>query len=890
MKQKTPKPPKFANRLLAWFCRAELLPEIQGDLHELYVRWVKRYGLRKAQALYFFNILFFFRLFAIKRKGYVLPITSRAMLRNYFLTAWRQVQKSKLHTAINVFGLAVGIAACLVIALTVQHEFSYDRHHPDLERIYRVTTHTKFTDEWFPNGGIPAPVPQAIREDFSGWEALTAAHTVHTTNVKLPDDSSLGEQKHIVIAEPDYFKVLSGYQWKIGNPEQSLTKPYQVVLTESQANKYFGHQEAVGKTVVYFDSIDFVVSGILEDNSSNTDLPFTDYLSYTTLYSNEQLAGNYGLESWRSTNSSSLAFLKLSEETSPQDIEQKFPLLIEKYMMKEGDDTTWKFGLQPLTEMHFDADYRLDQQQIAHKPTLYGLALVALFLLLIASVNFINLETARSVLRSREVGVRKVLGSSRVQLVQQFLGETFLITLLSAVLAILVAKLGMNYFAESLPTDLSLSVLWKGQGWLALLTIIIVVSFLAGTYPAWVLSAYSPVSALKSQVVRTSRATRKAYFRKALIIFQFAVAQAFILGTLIIDSQLHYLLNKDMGFKKDAVIHYRPENWWRDTTENRFLVANELRTLSSVSAVSLSGRLPASTGWSTRTVSYVDDTIKTEVSITIKEADTSFLRVYGIDLLAGRNYFPSDTTNELLLNETAVKAFGFEHPNDAVGELIRINENKELPVVGIVRDFHDGPLHKKISPVMMGSNRHNSGSTSILLATKGKDASDVQYALAQIEEIYSKFYPDQSLNYEFYDETIANFYATEQRTAKLINVTTGLAIFISCLGLLGLVSFATHQRVKEIGIRKVLGATVAQLIALFSQEFVKLVLISFIIAAPLAWYFAQEWLAGFAYRTDLGVFTFLLTILSALGLALLTVGLRSWRAAMANPADSLRNE
>jgi predicted permease len=887
---KTPKPPQFANRLLAWFCRPELLPEIQGDLQELYVRWVLQYGLRRAQALYFFNILFFFRLFAIKREGYVLPITSRAMLRNYFLTAGRQVQKSKLHTTINVFGLAIGIAACLVIALTVQHEFSYDRHHPDRERIYRVITHTKFTDQWFPNGGVPAPVPQAIREEFSGLEALAAFHTVHTMKVKLSDGTSLDEQKHIVIAEPDYFEVLSGCQWKVGNPEQSLVKPYQVVLTKSQANKYFGNQEAVGQTIVYFDSINFVVSGVLEDNAYKTDLPFTDYLSYATLQSNERLAGNYGLESWRSTNSSSLALLKLNEETSPQDIEEKFPSLIEKYMKQEGNDTDWKFGLQPLSEMHFEADYRLDQQQVAHKPTLYGLALVALFLLLIASVNFINLEKARSVLRSREVGVRKVLGSSRTQLVQQFLGETFLITLLSAGLAILVAKLGMNYFAESLPSDLSLSVLWNGQGWMVLSSIVIIVSLLAGIYPAWVLSAYTPVSVLKNQVIKTSGTTRKAYFRKALIVFQFAIAQAFILGTLIIDSQLHYLLNKDMGFKKDAVIHYRPQNWWRDTTENRFLVANELRALSSVSAVSLSGRLPASTGWSTRTVSYVDDTIKTEVNITIKEADTSFLRVYGIELLAGRNYFPSDTTNELLLNETAIIAFGFKDPEEAIGELIQINENKELPVVGVVRDFHDGPLHKKISPVMMGSNRRNSGSTSILLATKGREVSDLQHALAQIEQVYKKFYPDQPFDYKFYDETIASFYETEQRTARLINVTTGLAIFISCLGLLGLVSFTTHQRVKEIGIRKVLGATVAQLIALFSQEFVKLVLISFFIAAPLAWYFAQEWLAGFAYRTDLGVFTFLLTILSALGLALLTVGLRSWKAALANPADSLRNE
>lgn len=884
-------PPRRALQFLSWFCDPDLLPEIEGDLHELFQRWVKQYGVRKARWLYWLNILSFFRPFALKRKNYVLPIISFTMLENYFLTAWRQVEKNKVHTAINVSGLAIGMAACLMISLTVQHEFSYDRHHPDGDRIYRITSHSKSADDWFPNGGVPAPVPLTIRDEFTGLNAVAALHTVHPTEVKLPQGPNVGEQKHLVIAGPNYFDIFSHYEWIIGNPAQSLTKPYQVVLTESQARKYFGQQEAVGQIITYFDSLDFVVSGILADVPHQTDLFFTDYLSFATLLSNQVLAGNYGLESWQSTNSSSLAFLKLSEGTTPADIEQQFPALIEKYINQGENNQEKGFNLQPLSDIHFNADYPLDRQRVAHKPTLYGLALAALFLLLIASINFINLETARAVLRSREVGVRKVLGSSRWQLIQQFLGETFLITLLAGGMAILLSKLGMDYFRESLPPDLSLNALWNNHGWLLLLAIVGVVSLLAGTYPALVLSYYAPAFALKNQVAKMAGTTRKAYLRKSLIIFQFAIAQAFILGTLLVASQLHFLLNKDMGFRKDAVVHFQAPNFWQDTTQRRITLANELRELSGVSALSLSNMLPASQGWSSRTVTYQRDISETKVNIYIKQADTSFLEVYGIELLAGRSYHYSDTLNELLLNETAAKAFGFDPPTQAVGQLIQLNKNSSLPVVGVVRDFHDGPLYEKIHPIMMGSSDvQRSANFNILLASRGKQGEEVKGVIAQIEQVFKQFYPEEPFEYQFYDDTIANFYETEQRTAGLINVATGLGIFISCLGLLGLASFTTNQRIKEIGIRKVLGATAAQLVVLFTREFIWLVLISFIIAAPLAWYFGSEWLNRFAYRTNIGLAIFLLTMLSALVLALLTVGLRSWHAALANPVDSLRNE
>ncbi|MEM8966287.1 MAG: permease prefix domain 2-containing transporter, partial [Bacteroidota bacterium] len=323
-------PPPWIDRLLESFCAPHLLEEMQGDLQELYGEWKRKYGERKANWLYLFHTIKFFRPFAIKRN--TPPNYSLAMLHNYFLTAWRQVQKSKFHTAINVFGLAVGIAACLVIALTVQHEFSYDRHHADSDRIYRLTSQIKFVDEWTYIGGVSAPVPHAIREDFTGIETVAAFHTLDPKEVKLGNDISLGEQKNIVIAEPDYFEIFSGIEWKVGSPEQSLSQPYQVVLTESQARKYFGDQEVIGQTIAYYDSMNFVVSGILADNIYNTDFPFTDYLSFATLWENTGLGKSYGLESWLSTNDRSLAFVKLSEGTQIEDVEQRFPNISKKYL------------------------------------------------------------------------------------------------------------------------------------------------------------------------------------------------------------------------------------------------------------------------------------------------------------------------------------------------------------------------------------------------------------------------------------------------------------------------------------------------------------------------------------------------------------------------------
>ncbi|SDJ85938.1 duplicated orphan permease [Catalinimonas alkaloidigena] len=810
------------------------------------------------------------------------------MLQNYLRSAWRNFHKNTLHATINIFGLAVGMAACILIFLMVRHEFSYDRHHPDRERIYHVSSRIEIGGgEWISNRGVSGPVPAAMREEFTGLETVAAFYTEHLA-VKDAQGQDLGEEE-VLVAGPDYFQVFGGYQWQAGNPRQSLSAPYQVVLTESQARLYFGDQEPLGQILLYKDSIPFTVSGILADVTVPTSFKFTQFLSSATLITNEAFGQNFGLTSWDGTTSSSLAFLTLAPGVQPAQIEAQFPDFIRKHISPEdGTDPTElrAFELHPLADVHFNAELGIGRT--AHKPTLYGLIAIALFMLMLAVINFVNLETARAVLRAREVGVRKTLGSSRAQLISQFLGETFLLTLVAGLLAVGLVQYSLDYFADSLPPDLSLSMLFASGTWLVLLLFLGLVSLLAGFYPALVLSGYAPAFALKNQAFAQGTTSRKTYLRKSLIVFQFAVSQVFIIGTLIVGSQMRFMLQQDMGFRADALIHFSAPHWWEDTTDRRFTLAEELRRLPEVSSLTL-GTLPSFYGWSSNTATFQSDSAEVEISLYRKMSDTAYLRTYEIPLLAGRNLHASDTVAEVVLNETAARAFGFAQPGDIVGQTIQINQ-RPVPVVGVVRDFHDSPLRDKIKPIMLGMEKSSLNTFGLRFHSRGKSGDEVQRLLQQVETRFKAFYPDAPFEYAFYDDTITNFYKTERRTARTVNAATLLAVFISCLGLFGLISFTTHQRTKEIGIRKVLGASVTNIMLLFSREFVGLVLAAFVVAAPLAWYFGRDWLDQFAYRISIGPGIFVVTALAALAIALFTVSLQTWRAALANPVDSLRSE
>lgn len=812
------------------------------------------------------------------------------MLKNYLISAYRNLRKNKLPATINILGLAVGMAACLVILLLVRYEFSYDRHHPDPERIYRVTTEMDFgTAGWIKSGGVYAPLPAVMRNEFTGLSQVAPVQIVSSTKAATPEGGALGEQKNIAIVDPAYFQIFANHQWLAGS-SAALAQPYQAVLTERQARTFFGDRDPMGQALVYFDSITFTVAGVIADDSHNTDLAFSGYLSYETIYTHQALRQRYSPDDWNNVNDRSVAFVKLEEHVLPQTVQSQFAALTDKYVKTDGRNTDHRFGLQPLADLHFDADVELPMQRTAHKPTLYGLVAIAFFLILVASINFINLETARAGLRASEVGVRKVLGSRRSQLVQQFLGETLLLTALAGVLAIALAQLALDYFSESLPPGLSLERMFAvGDVWL-LAAIVLVVSLLAGLYPAFVLSGYSPTAALKSQTFIRRGTVRQVNLRRSLIVFQFAISQAFILITLIVGGQISYVLHKDMGFRTEAIVHFQTPVPWEDTTNRRSVLANELRNLSEVEHLSLSNLLPAADGHNSSTIKFLTDTATIELQMYRKTVDTAFLSTYDLPLLAGRNLLPSDTLKELVLNETATRQLGFDRPAEAIGQMIDRGGGRWYPVVGVVADFHDGPLYEAIHPLMLEAGQSQLNLFNVRLSVPKQGPVELSAALQSLEKTFRRVYPELPFEYHFYDDTIADFYKTELRTAKIINAAMLLAVLISCLGLFGLVSFTTQQRTKEIGIRKVLGASVRSLLVMLSQEFVWLVLIAFVVAAPAAWYFASDWLADFAYRVAVGPGVFVLTVVVALIIALLTVSFQAWRAALANPVDALRNE
>ena len=822
------------------------------------------------------------------------------MLRNNLKIALRHLWKYPAFSSINVLGLAIGISACLVIYLLVQFELSYDTVHADRARIYRVVSHISITGETVKNSGVSGALPTAVKQEVTGLVSVASFHTFWVQQILVPDKEEKLKKLNIkpttfnsedltyVITEPSYFDIFK-YEWLVGSPKTSLTEPYKVVLSEKQAQKYFGYLKPtayLGKTLTYidhWDTLTVTVSGVIRDQRQNTDFHFTDFISLATAQ-NQKWQDRLGLKDWSSTNSSSQLFVKLAPGTTSNQVVQQFPALVKKYIIKNDKNAKRAFLLQPLADVHFNADYGGDFVRVAHLPTLYALMGIAAFLLLIAGINFINLATAQSVQRAKEIGVRKVLGSSQISLISQFLSETLILTLAAVLLAVLLTNPILMGFASFLPPGIHLPV-FNPMIWLFLAGLTLTTTLLAGFYPALVLSGMQPIKSLKGQFSATT--SRKAYFRKILIVFQFTISQVFILGTLVVGAQINFMRNQDMGFRQDAIVTFR--TYWLDESGKKFVLLNKIRQMPQVEGVSLSYATPAQGGYSTTDLKFNNGKKEIALNVHRKSGDENFIKLYGIPLLAGRNVHSSDTLRELLINQTCAQALGFKQAREAVGQFVTLAD-KKVPIVGVVADFHVQSLHTAIQPAFIGSENENANTISLKLATHGKPATEVKAIMAKIEKEFKNLYPDQQFDYAFFDETIAHFYDNEQKIATIVRLATGLAIFIACLGLLGLVAFTVTQRTKEIGIRKVLGASVSSIVSLLSQDFLKLVLLANVIAWPLAGWAMHRWLQDFAYRTPLSWWLFALAGISAVLIALVAVSFQAIKAAVANPVKSLRTE
>jgi putative ABC transport system permease protein len=818
------------------------------------------------------------------------------MLKNYFRVAFRNFWRNKTFSLINVFGLAVGISAALVIYLIVEYDFSFDKFHQDGDRIYRVVSNFRFSGEEYHNSGVTAPMGNAARKELTGVELVVPLRTSDDIKVSIPSGGTIQpvvfkKQKNLVFADDAYFRLIH-YQWLAGSRQTALQQPYQAVLTEKKAKLYFPAlepAEIMGRSIDINDTVRVVVSGIVQDIHENTDFTFGIFVSRATLENTRLKPHDW--DEWNNTNSASQLLLKLAPGTPVKKIEQGLYKLYDKYRNKKDDNNSKDstgFALQQLADIHFNSNYDNFDQRLAHKPTLYGLLAVAAFLLLLGCINFINLTTAQSIQRAKEIGIRKTMGSSKKQLITQFLSETFLITSMATLLSIAIAPLLLKIFADFIPEGLQMSIFRQPGIALFLIGLIIVVTLLSGFYPALVLSGFKPVLVLKNQAYSNTGKTRNAFLRKTLTISQFVIAQVFIIAAILVSRQISYSLNKDLGFKKDAIV-YINTSYYSPKPNNKFVLMDKLKAIPEIAMISLSNNPPSSNNTWSSGMKYKDGKKEQEIDVQLKMIDTNFLSLYKIKLLAGGNIDNSDTPRNMIINETFMKVLGFTDPAQAIGKMVEWN-NKQLPVIGVVANFHQKSLHEVIKPLALTAEKANGRTINIALQPQNASGTVWKTAIAKIENAWKEVYPEDDFEYHFLDESIAKYYTAEKHISSLLLWATGLAISISCLGLLGLVIYITNQRTKEIGIRKVIGASIGQLVALLSKDFLLLVGIAFLIAVPIAWWGAHTWLQNFAYKTALSWWIFISGGLIMFLTAMVILGIRTFKAASANPVESLRME
>jgi putative ABC transport system permease protein len=816
------------------------------------------------------------------------------MIRNYFKTAIRNLARNKVFSFINVIGLSIGISAALVIFLIVQYDLSFDKFHKNGDKIYRVVSVFNFSGEEYKNPGVQFPMAAALRKEATGL-SIVAPITKWSENQKIEIPASENVQRLVlkqqdpIFADESYFKLIP-YEWAAGNPSTSLQEPYQVVLTEKTAQLYFPKLTAaqiIGKQIVFDDSVRTTVSGVVKNLEKNSDFQFPLFISRITQDKTTLKPRDWN--SWENTTGNAQIFVQLAPSTTTARIEKQAKAILTKNEKREaGDKSSQEIKLQPLSDFHFNADFGALYKRVAHKPTLYGLLAVAVFLLLLGCINFINLTTAQASQRAKEIGIRKTMGSSKKQLILQFLSETFFITLIATVISIVLAPVLLKIFGDFVPPELHFDLIKQPLLLLFLAGLVLVVSFLAGFYPAWVLSAFKPVSVLKNQANGTSGKSRKAWIRKSLTVSQFVIAQFFILATLVVGKQIHYTLNKDLGFQKNAIIYFDVN--YRDTVKaNKTILTEKIKAIPEVARLSLSTGTPASTNTWSSTIKYKDGKKEIDTDVQLKFGDTGYLSQFQLKLLAGTNFTHSDTVNQILINETYARVLGFKNPQGAIGKYVTWS-NRQVPIVGVLADFHQQSLHEKIKPLAIGTWNQIHRGFSVSLQPKNADGSNWKAGISKIEKIWKSIYPEEDFSYTFLDEDIQKYYKADQNISRLLNWATILAIFISCLGLLGLVMYTTNLRTKEIGVRKVLGASVSHIVSILSKDFLLLVLVAFVVATPVAWWAMHKWLENFAYRTSINIWLFLGAGLLTITIALLTISFQTFKAAAANPVKSLRTE
>jgi predicted permease len=802
------------------------------------------------------------------------------MLKNYFITALRNLSREKGSALLNISGLTLGIACSMILFLLVKHQWSFDNYHSKRDRIYRVVSESDGNNGKKYSSGVPAVLPDAFRTDFSEAEEVVFASYRSETMVTIPQSNNgepkkYNEESGIVFTEPAFFKIFDRPMLH-GEAANALDNPNEAVISKRWALKYFGKEDARNEVLKY-DTIEYKVTGVMEDFPSNTDFPFDLIMSYVTVKKAVESDG------WNSIWSDEHCYFLLREGEDINKLATRLPAFTDKYLGKD-DTNNAGYLFQPLSEIHFDDRFGTFTYDTTSRSMLISLGIIALILILTACINFINLATAEAIKRSKEVGIRKSLGSTRAQLVKQFLGETFLITILSVLSSFAVVQLALTFLNPFLESNLTLNLMADQWLWMFAISITIVVSLLAGLYPAFVVSGFNPVMALKNLI---SNKNSSGYtMRRALVVTQFVISQFFIIGTIVIIYQMDYFQHKDLGFKQDAIVNIpipvsEVPAEANNVSKMRSL-RNQVLNIPGVKKASLNNTPPSSSSVSNTTFSVEgnDQNFTTQV----KQVDGNYLDLFGLVLVAGTNLEDGDTARGFIVNEKFVQVAGFTNNEEIIGKVINA-WGKKLPVVGVVRNFHTVSLRQPIEPTLM-MNRLRGYETLSINVDYGR-ISDI---LKSLKPQWESAYPEHIYDYQFLDQQIREFYEDEQRMSVMLSIFSGIAIFIGCLGLFGLATFMANQKTKEVGVRKVLGASVESIVMLFSREYLKLITLGFLISAPIAWFVMNKFLEEFTYKIEIGPAILFSGFGITLLIAMVTVGYRSLKSATANPVNSLRSE
>jgi len=857
------KPPIIAEWLLTRLTYYNYKFYCIGDFRENYNRIYKEESPRAAWMWYWQQVM---RSIPSYLSNTITQGTS--MLKNYVKIAIRNLLRHRGYSAINIFGLSIGIACSVLIALFVMDDLSFDDYHDNANQIFRVAArgqigNTKIAQVW-----TPALLPRTLIKEYP--EIIQAISVNKSGPVPVTYNESVIFEKRVFFADSSFFNVFT-FPFKKGNPTTALSEPNTVVLTETTANKYFNHEDPMDKTIT-IGTRDFKITGIVSD------VPVNSHFHFDMVYS---IISNSNFQSTQWFNNNFKTYIQLQKEYDFKQLEAKFPDFVLRNLYAGTPPTEgnyWEFFLQPLTDIHLTSDISGEFEPNSNKTYVLMFSFISIFVLLIACVNFMNLTTAKAAGRAKEIGIRKVVGSFKIQLIKQFLTESIVLSFVSTVTALLLIELILpvynNFIGRNLSVPYGDPLVLPG-----LAVLVLIVGFLSGIYPSFFLSSFKPVTVLKGN---SGIGSSRSLLRNGLVVFQFTISIFLIIGTLVVQKQLDLLQNNKLGFDKEQVLVIKNA---RSLGNNRNSFKNELLNQSFVSSVSIAYRLPGEShdNWGMRPEGM------NETTLNITETDEDYLQTLKLEMVDGRFFledFPSDSV-AIILNETAVKLFGWDDP---IGKYIDVfgNTNIRRKVIGVVKDYHYESKRQNIRP--MSILNINGTLTSPNYAVVRIDLENLNQNISRIEEIWNTASSNLPFEFSFLDEDYNSIYNNEKQTGTIFAIFSLLTILVASLGLFGLASFMADQRTKEIGIRKVLGASEASIIALFSKDFLKWTFIAVVIATPAGWIFMNNWLQNFAYKIDLSPQIFLTAGALALLTAVITVSYQSVKAAYTHPADSLRNE